>query len=114
MLLLCYQVLLLALAVCGADTGLKKFYIGGLFPTNVADPQDRATLGVYPQLAAQLAIQHIRASGLLSAHNVSLELQSFETGCKKDEAVYAYLQLMKTLQIKSKSGKILHFLQKVT
>lgn len=97
----CSYILLCFLAVCEGESVLKRFYIGGLFPTDVSDPEDRATLGTYPQLAAELAVSHVEASGLLSAHNVSLEMVSFETNCRKDEAVYAYLKLMEALQRKS-------------
>ncbi len=101
----CYLFLSI-LAACRGASGLKKFYIGGLFPTDIADPDQRATLGYYPLAAAKFAVEHIRESGLLSAHNVSLELASFQTSCRRDEAVYAYLQLMEALQKKLQSCKI--------
>ena len=95
--LFCYLLVLLS---AGNSRG-AKFYIGGLFPNNVADVQDRLRLGVYPEMAAQLAVLQVNQAGLLAAHNVSLELLSFGTSCDQDAAVYAYLKLT------SKIGKIL-------
>lgn len=93
--LLCI-LLLCTIAICRGEDGEKeKFYIAGLFPSDIADPQDRTRLGVYPELAARLAAQQVNEGGMLSAHNISLELLSFGTGsgCDQEAAVYAYLQL---------------------
>lgn len=84
---------------------LQKFYIGGLFPSDSDDPQIRDALGVYPKLAAQLALQHITEKGFLSAVNISMEMVAFGTRCEKDSAVYAYLKLMEALQRNVTAGK---------
>ena len=86
-------VLTVLIFTSSVDATLQKFYIGGLFPSDVADLQDRLRLGVYPEMAARLAVRQINEDGLLSAHNVSLEMLSFGTSCDQDAAVYAYLQL---------------------
>lgn len=101
MILLCMCCAFLSAAAVvgvGAAAELQKFYIGGLFPYDSSDPQIRDALGVYPKLAAQLALQHINDAGMLSALNFSLEMLTFGTSCEKDSAVYAYLQLMEALQ----------------
>ena len=101
----CISALLLTLAACGANAATKKFYIGGLFPTDLSGPQEQATLGLYPMLAAEFAALRVEESGLLASHNVILEVVSFETSCRRDEAVYAYLQLMEALKMrKSETG----------
>lgn len=90
-LLLC--IFMLLAVASRLDATRRKFYIGGLFPSDVADLQDRLRLGVYPEMAARLAVRQINEDGLLSAHDVSLEMLSFGTSCDQDAAVYAYLQL---------------------
>ena len=84
---------LLLYTLCSAEDQERKFYIAGLFPSDIEDPQDRTRLGVYPELAARLAAGQVNEGGLLSAHNVTLEVLSFGTGCDQEAAVYAYLQL---------------------
>lgn len=79
-----------------------KFFIGGLFPTDAEDPRIRAAFGQYPELAAKLAVRHVRESGLLASHGVSLELLSFQTKCRQDDAVYAYLQMIQAVQMQSR------------
>ena len=107
MKLLCFIIFLLLLtsltSIVAVQAELQKFYIGGLFPNNVADLQDRLRLGVYPEMAAQLAVLQVNQAGLLAAHNVSLELLSFGTSCDQEAAVYAYLQLV--VKAKEKSSE---------
>ena len=91
-------------AAVGSAAELQKFYIGGLFPYDSSDPQVRDALGVYPKLAAQLALQRINDGGLLSALNFSMEMLTFGTSCEMDSAVYAYLQLMEALQGRETAG----------
>ena len=100
--LCCCLAVLSALALCRGAT--NKFYIGGLFPDDSKDPQVRDALGVYTRLAAQLAVQHVNEGGVLAAYNLSLEMLSFGTSCRKDSAVYAYLQMTEALQERSASG----------
>lgn len=95
----------LCAVTASASQGLQRFYIGGLFPDDSPDAGVRDALGVYPKLAAQLAVRHINEAGLLSALNYSLEMLAFGTSCKKDAAVYAYLQLMEALEGKRTAGK---------
>lgn len=101
---LCFAVLF-AVTACRTGSGLQRFFIGGLFPNDSDDVELRDALGVYPKLAAQLAVQHINEAGLLSALNFSLEMLAFGTSCKKDAAVYAYLQLMEALQEKEDTSE---------
>lgn len=93
---------LCAAAISGGSA--KTFFIAGLFPSNIADPQDRIRLGVYPELAARLAAQQVNEGGLLSAHNVSLELLSFGTGCDQDTTNIAYLKLLGKVRGEFESG----------
>lgn len=60
----------------------NTFYITGLFPTGSSDPQMRETLGIYPRAAARFATQQVNQLGLLAKHNVTLKLESFNSGCQ--------------------------------
>ena len=39
-------------------------------------------LGIYPRSAAIYAVEQINQLGLLSAHNVTLSLEAFHSGCE--------------------------------
>lgn len=99
--LLCLALLCATAYSYSSGGDLQKFYIGGLFPDNADDFEVRNALGIYPKLAAQLAVKHINEAGLLAAHNFSFEMVSYSTSCQKDSATYAYLQLMEVLELKS-------------
>ena len=104
-LLLCLVVALSALGAGRADGALQKFYIGGLFPNDTEDERVRNSLGVYPEVAATLAVQHVQESGLLASHNISLEMLSFGTSCMEASAVRSYLQLTRAIRAKTEAGK---------
>lgn len=103
-ILLCFAILSLLGGTSRGDSVLQKFYIGGLFPNDAKDEHVRNSLGVYPEIAAALAVRHVQESGLLTPHNISLEMLSFGTSCMKDSAVYAYLQLTQAIEIKTESS----------
>ena len=74
----------LLLSPCSANghPELTTFYITGLFPTGSSDALVRNTLGIYPEAAAQYAVQQINRLGFLTEHNVTLKLESFNSGCR--------------------------------
>ena len=74
--------LLLPPSSAAGQPELNTFYIIGLFPTGSSDPQVRNALGIYPRAAAQYAVQRVNQLGVLAEHNVTLKLESFNSGCQ--------------------------------
>ena len=75
------SLLLLPTLIVG-QSELSIFYITGLFPTGSSDPQVKNALGIYPRAAAQYAVQRVNQLGLLSEYNVTLKLETFNSGCQ--------------------------------
>ena len=88
-----------ALCLLFSSNGISgtTFYLGGLFPTDAEDPMIRISQGLYPQIAAELAVEDINLNGMLAPYNVSMELKSSASGCCDSASIYAYLNLMESL-----------------
>ncbi len=73
------------------------FEIVGMFTTvsTSTDPNVRETYGIYPREAARLAVEHVRAEGILTEHNYDLRLFEFESRCDQTGAVIANLEYIR-------------------
>ncbi len=87
--------IILALTLGTAISLESTFVIGGLFPLGLKNRNFRLLNGVYPKIAAELAVDDLNAAGLLSAYNISIKLRVADSDCDRDTAVSSYLQLLK-------------------
>lgn len=83
--------LLVRLSVCANQS--KVFELIGMFTiTDYSDPNLRDAYGIYPREAAKLAVEHVRAEGILTEHNYDLEMFVIDTPCDQTGAVVANLE----------------------
>ena len=78
----------------------NTFYIGGLFPIEVEDRYVQLSAGLYPRKAAELAVEDVNSGGLLSAYNVTVQLEVAGSGCDSATAVSSYVKLTQSLKSK--------------
>lgn len=78
------------------------FYIGGLFPLSVEDQYFKQSLGEYPKMAAELAVED--SSGILSPYNVSVKLEVADSGCNSETAISSYVDFVQSLRSKSQGN----------
>jgi len=63
---------------CTPISSSSLFYVAAFFPTNAVDRVTRQMLGIFPRVAAEMALGHINERGVLPHR---LKMITIETGC---------------------------------
>ena len=67
-------------------------YVAAFFPTNAVDSFTREMLGMYPRVAAEMAVNHINERGVLPYR---LKMTAIETGCSSSESAFGLVQVLR-------------------
>lgn len=79
-----------------ASPSNNVFNLIGMFSTNTPNTNIRETYGIYPLVAARLAVEHVRAEGLLTEQNFNLQLVEIETSCEQIGGVLSMFKYYRT------------------